>query len=170
VLRRFDALAYYVRDELPERDLVLDGEVIALNPEGRQDFRLLLAGQGNLHYAAFDVLWRKGKDLRRQPLWRRKRILERLIPATSTMLSRVFTVEGRGRDLFPAAERLDLEGIVAKRKADPYAPDRLVQGQEPSVYPTGGKGRPVSPACPAAMSGWGRRRALNAFRARMDPS
>jgi ATP-dependent DNA ligase len=27
-----------------------------------------------------------------------------------------------GRDLFTAAERLDLEGIVAKRKADPYAP------------------------------------------------
>jgi ATP-dependent DNA ligase len=34
----------------------------------------------------------------------------------------VFAVEGRGRDLFAAAERLDLEGIVAKRKADPYAP------------------------------------------------
>jgi ATP-dependent DNA ligase len=28
----------------------------------------------------------------------------------------------RGRDLFEAAERLDLEGIVAKRKADPYTP------------------------------------------------
>ena len=38
------------------------------------------------------------------------------------MLSRVLAVEGRGRDLFAAAERLDLEGIVAKRKADPYAP------------------------------------------------
>jgi ATP-dependent DNA ligase len=38
------------------------------------------------------------------------------------VLSRVFAVEGRGRDLFAAAERLDLEGIVAKRKADAYAP------------------------------------------------
>jgi ATP-dependent DNA ligase len=36
------------------------------------------------------------------------------------VLSRVFAVEGRGRDLFAAAERLDLEGIVAKRKADAY--------------------------------------------------
>ena len=31
-------------------------------------------------------------------------------------------IERRGRDMFAAAERLDLEGIVAKRKADPYAP------------------------------------------------
>jgi ATP-dependent DNA ligase len=37
------------------------------------------------------------------------------------VLSRVFAVEGRGRDLFAAAERLDLEGIVAKRKTDAYA-------------------------------------------------
>jgi ATP-dependent DNA ligase len=38
------------------------------------------------------------------------------------VLSQVFSVEERGRDLFAAAERLDLEGIVAKRKADPYVP------------------------------------------------
>ena len=47
--------------------------------------------------------------------------LERLIPVTSTVLSRVFAVEGRGRDLFAAVERLDLAGIVAKRKRDTYA-------------------------------------------------
>jgi bifunctional non-homologous end joining protein LigD len=68
------------------------------------------------------VLWLKGKDLLGLSLTRRRRALERVIPATSTVLSRVFAVEGRGRDLFGAAERLDLEGIVAKRRADPYAP------------------------------------------------
>jgi ATP-dependent DNA ligase len=45
-----------------------------------------------------------------------------VIPATTTVLSRVFAVQERGRDLFDAAERLDLEGIVAKRKADTYTP------------------------------------------------
>jgi ATP-dependent DNA ligase len=39
------------------------------------------------------------------------------------VLSQVFTVQGRGRDLLAAVERLDLEGIVAKRLRDPYAPD-----------------------------------------------
>jgi hypothetical protein len=33
--------------------------------------------------------------------------------------------EGRGRDLFDAAERLDLEGMVAKRKTDPFRPETV---------------------------------------------
>jgi ATP-dependent DNA ligase len=37
------------------------------------------------------------------------------------VVSPVFFIEERGRDLFAAAERLDLEGMVAKRKADPYS-------------------------------------------------
>jgi bifunctional non-homologous end joining protein LigD len=122
VLRQFEQLCHWVREELRVKDAILDGEVVSLDPEGRQDFRGLLARRGNLHYAAFDVLWLNGKDLRTLPLTRRKRALERVIPATSTVLSRVFAVQGRGRDLFAAAERLDLEGIVAKRKADAYAP------------------------------------------------
>ena len=109
--------------ELRVKEAILDGEVVALDSEGRQDFRGLLARRGNLHYAAFDVLWLNGKDLRGLPLARRKRALEGVIPATSTVLSRVFAVERRGRDLFAAAERLDLEGIVAKRLRDPYTPD-----------------------------------------------
>jgi bifunctional non-homologous end joining protein LigD len=125
VLRRFEQLCYWVRDELVERDVILDGEVIALDQEGRQDFRLLMRGGGNLHYAVFDVLWLKGKDLRDCPLSRRKRILSRLVKKTSTVLSPVFGVPGHGRDLFRAVERLDLEGIVAKRLADPYTPDTV---------------------------------------------
>ena len=105
-----------------ERDVILDGEVIALDPEGCQDFRLLMRGGGNLHYAVFDVLWLKGRDLRDCPLSRRKRILSQLIKRTSTVLSPVFGVRGRGRDLFTAVQRLDLEGIVAKRLAGPYTP------------------------------------------------
>jgi bifunctional non-homologous end joining protein LigD len=111
-----------VRAELGRPEAILDGEVIALDTEGRQNFRELMAGRGNLHYAAFDVLWLDGKDYRDRPLSHRRRALERLITVTSTVLSRVFAVEERGKGLFRAVERLDLEGIVAKRKADPYAP------------------------------------------------
>jgi bifunctional non-homologous end joining protein LigD len=73
-----------VRDELGARDVILDGEVVALDEYGRQDFRLLMAGRGNFHYAVFDVLWLKGKDLRDCLLARRKRILGRLVKKTST--------------------------------------------------------------------------------------
>jgi len=124
-LRWFDQLCYWVREEPVERDVILDGEVLALDEQGRQDFRLLMRGGGNLHYAVFDVLWLKGKDLRDCPLSRRKRILGKLVKRTTTVLSPVFGVRGRGRDLFAAVERLDLEGIVAKRLADPYTPDTV---------------------------------------------
>jgi len=121
-LRRFDHLCLWVREELYVREAILDGEVVALDSQGRQNFRDLLTGRGNLHYAAFAALWVNGRDLRDLPLERRKRALGKLIWATSTVLSRVFTIEERGRDLFAAAQRIDLEGIVAKRKANPYAP------------------------------------------------
>jgi ATP-dependent DNA ligase len=41
------------------------------------------------------------------------------------VLSQIFALDARGRDMLAAAERLDLEGIVAKRKADPYGPDTV---------------------------------------------
>jgi hypothetical protein len=49
VLRRFGELAERLRAELSVRDAFLDGEVVALNGEGRMDFRGLLAGRGWLH-------------------------------------------------------------------------------------------------------------------------
>jgi bifunctional non-homologous end joining protein LigD len=125
VQRRFADLALRVAAELHAREAILDGEVVALDDEGRMDFRALLAGKGWLHYAAFDVLWLNGKDPRAQPLIKRKRKLEQLIPANNSTLSRVLAVEEHGRELFEAAQRLDLEGIVAKRKADPYSPQTV---------------------------------------------
>lgn len=125
VLERFQELAYWVREELPVKEAILDGEIVALDTGGRQSFRDLVAGAGRLHYAAFDALWLPARDLRGLPLDGRKRALHRLVPAATTVLSQVFSVEERGRDALAAAERLDLEGIVAKRKADPYAPGTI---------------------------------------------
>jgi bifunctional non-homologous end joining protein LigD len=122
-MTRFQELAEQVRDELRVRDAILDGEIVSLDEQGRHIFRRMLAGRGHLHYAAFDLLWLNGRDLRPQPLTRRKQRLERLVPTTTPALSRIFSVVGRGRDMLGAAEQLDLEGIVAKRKADPYAPE-----------------------------------------------
>jgi bifunctional non-homologous end joining protein LigD len=65
------------------------------------------------------------EDLRALPLIKRKPRLEQLIPANNSTLSRVLTVEEHGRELYEAAQRLDLEGIAAKRKADPYSPQAV---------------------------------------------
>jgi bifunctional non-homologous end joining protein LigD len=138
--KRFEQLCYWVREELLVKEAIPDSEVTALDSEGRQNFRDLLAGRGNLHYAAFDVLWVRGRDLRGLPLTRRRRALTGLIPATTTVLSQVFSIEGRGRELFDAAERLDLEGIVAKRKQDTYGPHTVWYKIKSRTY-TQGEGR-----------------------------
>lgn len=39
---------------MPVGEAILDGEVVALDSHGRQNFRDLMAGRGNLQYAAFD--------------------------------------------------------------------------------------------------------------------
>ena len=67
-------------------------------------------------------------------------MLTKLIPATTTVLSQVFTIAECGRDLFAAVERLDLEGIVAKRKADPYRPETVWYKIKSRTY-TQGEGR-----------------------------
>jgi ATP-dependent DNA ligase len=62
------------------------------------------------------------------------------VPATTTVVSQVFSIEERGSDLFDAAERLDLEGIVAKRQADLYRPETVWYKIKSRTY-TQGDGR-----------------------------
>jgi bifunctional non-homologous end joining protein LigD len=82
---------------------------------------MLMRREGQPAYVAFDLLWLNGRDLRQLPLVERKKRLERLLPTDSGTLLRVPSFEESGCELLQAACQLDLEGIVAKRKADPYA-------------------------------------------------
>jgi bifunctional non-homologous end joining protein LigD len=117
---RFRGLAEELRAELPGRSVILDGEIVAIDDDGRINFLELMRRRGTLAYAAFDLLWLDGHDLRGLPLTQRKKRLERLIPAAVGALNRVPCFGDEGCDLFEAACRLDLEGIVAKRKSDTY--------------------------------------------------
>jgi bifunctional non-homologous end joining protein LigD len=67
-MKRFQDLAEQVRAELPRREVILDGEIVALDDEGRIDFWGLMRGRGTLAYTAFDLLWLNGRDLRDLPL------------------------------------------------------------------------------------------------------
>jgi hypothetical protein len=101
-------------------------------------FELLRRGRGYLHYGAFDLLWLDGQDLRAQPLWRRQRRLERLIPQSTAALSRIMVVPEDGEALFNAVQRLDLEGIGQAEVGPLRARYNLVQDQKPRVHPKGG--------------------------------
>lgn len=72
---------------------------------------------------AFDLVELDGEDLRESPLIERKRQLRRLIPAKASRLRYVDHIAGRGRALFAAACRRDLEGVVAKWAHGTYQRD-----------------------------------------------
>src|ERR1051325_944346 len=77
-LKRFDDLAASLTAALPVKNAIFDGEIIVMGDHG-PDFYALMMRRGQPAYAAFDLLWLDGRDLRSQALWRRKKTLERLI-------------------------------------------------------------------------------------------
>ena len=119
-LSRFEALADQVAAALGVDEAIIDGEVIAADETGRPQFYELLRVPRSASYVAFDVLWADGADLRSLPLGERRRRLQSILPKGSPIVSEALSVEGRGRELFELMRTNDLEGIVAKRFADPY--------------------------------------------------
>lgn len=119
VMRRFGALASHLADAFPVASAILDGEIIATRRR-KIDFRALMFGRGAVGYVAFDLLWLDGRDLRSEPYARRKALLKRLLARQGVI---GYVAEHDTPDLFEAAVRLDMEGIVAKRVNDPYSPE-----------------------------------------------
>jgi bifunctional non-homologous end joining protein LigD len=101
-------------------EYVFDGEIVGLDKTGRPMFKDLMFGRREPTYVAFDVLFVDGQDVRAAPLKERKAMLDRIVRRHG--LERTEPFIGEGRPLFSAVCRLDLEGIVAKRIADPYGP------------------------------------------------
>jgi bifunctional non-homologous end joining protein LigD len=122
---RFDGAAELcerVARVLGAREAILDGVIVSLDGKGKPSLRDLLRGRGFLAFAASDLLWLDGHDLRALPLAERKARLAALLPSDTGPLYKIFTLEEHGRALFQTARKLDLAGIVAKRKLDAYGP------------------------------------------------
>lgn len=122
------------------RKVVLDGEIIALNADGRPDFYRLLKRdrvekpsarflkETPVRYAVFDLLASDGKTLTERPWQERRKVLERLFAGANFAnieLTDVFPSAGEA--LFQAAARENLEGIVAKRSDGQYFPGRRAE-------------------------------------------
>ena len=78
--RRFDPLCGALAQELKIKNAILDGEIVCLDEEGRSLFNSLLFRKRTPIFAAFDLLWVDGEDLRERPLIERKKRLRRAIP------------------------------------------------------------------------------------------
>jgi bifunctional non-homologous end joining protein LigD len=106
---------------------MLDGEVVALDTDGRPSFALLHRGRTSadrIFYYAFDVLACAGQDVRNRPLAERRRLLETAVPETSGTLRRSVTLDADPAELVTAAREFGFEGIVAKRRDSVYEPGK----------------------------------------------
>ncbi len=119
-LDRASELLLALPGQVNARDAILDGEIVALDRHGRPSRRELSRSGSAVAFAVFDLLWLNGRDLRGLPLTRRKRLLDLAVPANTAHLMKVLSIQGDGVALFKATEKLDLEGIVAKRRDGAY--------------------------------------------------
>src|SRR5579863_8235182 len=114
------------------KSAVLDGEVVALDDEGKASFSLMQQRTGirkggrrvgarrelQIVYYIFDLVYVDGYDLRRVGLEERKTILSQLIiPSELVRYSDHFS---QGLALFEVAKKKGLEGILAKKRQSHY--------------------------------------------------
>ena len=119
------------------RDAIVDGEIVAFNDEGKPSFERLqsrinvgrdadvarAAATTPVAFAAFDLLWADGRDLRDLPLSRRKRALRAVLRDAPGVVF-VDHVENEGVAFFEAVRAQGLEGVVGKQAESRYESGR----------------------------------------------
>ncbi len=122
------------------KNAILDGEVVALDEQGRASFSLMQQRTGfrpggkraainadvPVLYYAFDLLYLDGYDWRKMPLEERKRKLVSIIE-TGGSLRYSDHYEAHGKALFEMAKAKGLEGILAKKRDSIYQERRTTE-------------------------------------------
>ena len=128
VTSQFSEVAEACRD-LPAETL-LDGEVVALDQDGRVSFNLLQHHRGKaaaLRFYAFDALVVGGKSLLGLPLEQRRAALVDALPPdrdNGSALALSESLEAPPAELTRVARQFGLEGIIAKRRDSLYEPGK----------------------------------------------
>ena len=132
---------------LSARQMILDGEIVALDARGHSNFELL---QQRMHvrapsadlltavpavYYIFDVIYCDGYDLLDVPLLQRKQLLQRLLHGNERFRFSDHQLE-HGKELFDLARQQGLEGIVGKRADSRYVSGRSLNWAKLKVTQT----------------------------------
>jgi DNA ligase D-like protein (predicted ligase) len=116
----FNALA-----KLPDQT-VIDGEILALDEDGRPSFNALQnfgSGAAAVVYYVFDVMILGGRDVMRQPLHVRRDLLEhKVLPKLSEPIRYAPALEAELPVLIQSVKEQGFEGLVAKRRTSAYEP------------------------------------------------
>ncbi|MDB6019984.1 MAG: polymerase LigD, ligase domain protein [Pedosphaera sp.] len=113
---------------LPCRNAVLDGEIVAIDAQGRSSFQLLQSynmpghEQTPIFYYAFDLLNLEGRDLTRLPLMKRKEMLKSLLASAPESIRFSAGIEADSAQVVREMKARGLEGLVAKRRDSLYEP------------------------------------------------
>jgi bifunctional non-homologous end joining protein LigD len=114
---------------LPAKEFVIDGEVVAVDAEGRSSFQLLQAREmenrkSPIYFYVFDLLQLKGRGLTSLPLRARKSLLEKLSGNASNPIRFSGELGGDAKALLGEVKRRGLEGIIGKQRDSVYEPGR----------------------------------------------
>jgi bifunctional non-homologous end joining protein LigD len=107
---------------LAAESALIDGEAVAVRPDGHSDFAALRtkAGSARACFVAFDLLNLNGEDFRQRPIERRRAALSPLVAGVHRILFSDALV-AEGALVFGRACELGLEGIVSKRAGSRYS-------------------------------------------------
>jgi bifunctional non-homologous end joining protein LigD len=123
--RRFPFIAIAVKS-LPVRSCLIDGEAIVCDASGVAVFELIrrYGAIASAVHCAFDLLELDGRDLRREPIEKRKELLAELLagPQLNLVFNECF--EGDGAMVYRESCKLGCEGIVSKRLGSSYRSGR----------------------------------------------
>ena len=100
---------------------IIDAELVGCDADGIPDFHALTTGNAHGCCAwCFDLMMIDGKDVRAEPLERRRSRLEQLLAGADQDLLRFSEAFDDPEKLLAAALELGLEGIVSKKRDQPY--------------------------------------------------
>jgi bifunctional non-homologous end joining protein LigD len=125
---RFPEIVEAIKN-LPARECVIDGEVVALDKEGRSSFQLLQAlelegRKSPVRFYVFDLLQLDGKGLIKLPLTQRKDLLEKLCETIGDPIRFSGEIGSDATKLLAEVKRRGLEGLIGKQRDSAYEPGR----------------------------------------------
>lgn len=105
--------------------MVIDGEIVVLDKDGKPSFQLLQQydedPEYSIIYYAFDLLSLDGQDTRAIPLLQRKALLKKALPTgKKSIVQYCDHIKTSGVSFFEKAVAMDLEGIIAKKTDSTY--------------------------------------------------
>ena len=107
-------------------DTVIDGEVVAFDDDGRPSFNALQnygSAPPPVVYYVFDLMVLAGRDVMREPLQKRRHLLERkVLPKLTEPVRYAPSLDAPLPVLIQSAKAQGLEGLVAKRRNSVYEP------------------------------------------------